>query len=37
VRSLSPVGSVDQFCDSTDVLGDSGRSLTLTRAVHAPG
>ncbi|MFC4592527.1 DUF4037 domain-containing protein [Sphaerisporangium corydalis] len=32
----SPAGSVNQFCDSTDVLGDSGRSLMLTRAVHAP-
>jgi hypothetical protein len=36
VRSLSPAGSIDQFCDSTDVLSHSTRSLTLARAIHAP-
>ncbi|WP_344943330.1 DUF4037 domain-containing protein [Sphaerisporangium flaviroseum] len=36
VRSLSPAGSIDQFCDSTDVLSHSARSHTLARAIHAP-
>lgn len=36
MRSLPPVGSVDQFCDSSDLLGDASRSLTIARAVHMP-
>ncbi|WP_308250288.1 DUF4037 domain-containing protein [Sphaerisporangium fuscum] len=34
LRELTRAGSVDQFCDSTDVLGDATRSLTLTHALH---
>ncbi|RCG20109.1 DUF4037 domain-containing protein [Sphaerisporangium album] len=36
VGSLAPVGTVDQFSDSTDVLSDTTGSLRLARAVHAP-
>ncbi|GII82110.1 hypothetical protein Ssi03_01000 [Sphaerisporangium siamense] len=32
--ALPPLGAVDQFCDSTDVLADATRSRTLSRAVH---
>jgi hypothetical protein len=34
LRDLPFTGSIDQFCDSTDILGDARHSALLSRAAH---